>query len=56
MLLSNILVNIDLVSADTLVASIDVGDHPLLFEYDPNSGKVDVSSRDSNAQNYKVAP
>jgi hypothetical protein len=56
MLLSNILVNIDLVSADTLVASIDVGDHPLLFEYDPNSGKVDISSRDSNALNSTVAP
>ena len=56
LLLSNILVNIDLVSADTLVASIDVGDHPSLFEYDPTSGKVDISSRDSHALNSTVAP
>lgn len=56
-LLSNILLDIDLVSADTLVASVQVeGDHPLLLEYDPNSGKVNVLSRDSNILNHTIAP
>ena len=57
MILSNILLDIDLVSADTLVASVQVeGDHPLLLEYDPNSGKVNVLSRDSNILNHTIAP
>ena len=55
-LLSNILLDIDLVSADTLVTSAEVGDNPLLLEYDPNSGKVDILSRDSNIVNQTVAP
>ena len=55
-LLSNILLDIDLVSADTLVTSAEVGDNPLLLEYDPNSGKVDILTRDSNYLNQTVAP
>ena len=55
-LLSNILLDIDLVSADTLVTSAEVGDNPLLLEYDPNSGKVDILTRDSNILNQTVAP
>ena len=56
-LISNILLDIDLVSADTLVTSAEVeGDHPLLLEYDPNSGKVDILTRDSNVLNQTVAP
>ena len=55
-LLSNILLGIDLVSADTLVTSAEVGDNPLLLEYDPNSGKVDILTRDSNILNQTVAP
>lgn len=42
--------------ADTLVTSVQVGNTPLLFEYDPNSGKVDIISRDSNIFNQTVAP
>lgn len=58
MLLSSILsdIDLDLVWADTLVASMDAGDHPMLFEYNPNSGKVYVSSRDSDILNYTIAP
>lgn len=55
-LLSNILLDIDPVSADTLVTSAEVGDNPLLLEYDPNSGKVDILTRDSNILNQTVAP
>ena len=55
-LLSNILLGIDLVSADTLVTSAEVGDNPLLLEYDPNSGKVDILTRDYNILNQTVAP
>ena len=55
-LLSNILLDINLVSADTLVTSAEVGDNPLLLEYDPNSGKVDILTRDSNYLNQTVAP
>ena len=55
-LLSCIFAAIDLVWADTLVARIDVGDHPLLFDYNPNSGKVDVFSRDSDILNNTIAP
>jgi hypothetical protein len=54
-LLSNILLDIDLVSADTLVTSAEVGDNPILLEYDPNSGKVDILTRDSNILNQTVA-
>ena len=47
----------DLVLGDTLVTSIEVGaDQPLLFEYDPNSGKVNVLNRDSNILNHTIAP
>jgi hypothetical protein len=57
MLLSNVLLDMDLASADTLVASVEVeGDHPLLLEYDPNNGKVNVLSRDSNIINHTTAP
>lgn len=57
MLLSNILLDLDLVSADTLLTSVEVGgDQPLLLEYDPNSGKVNISSRDSNILNHTIAP
>ena len=55
-LLSNVLLDIDPVSADTLVTSAEVGDNPLLLEYDPNSGKVDILTRDSNILNQTVAP
>ena len=58
-LLSNILLDLDLdlVSADTLLTSVEVGgDQPLLLEYDPNSGKVNISSRDSNILNHTIAP
>ncbi len=55
-LLSCIFAAIDLVWADTLVARIDVGDHPLLFDYNPNSGKVDIISRDSDILNNTIAP
>ncbi len=56
MLLSSIFGGIELVWADTLVASIDVDDHPWLLEYNPNSGKVYVSSRDSGSLNNTIAP
>lgn len=54
--LSNTLIDLHLVSADTLVTSAQVGNTPLIFEYDPDSGKVDVISRDSNILNQTVAP
>ena len=56
MLLSSIFGSIELVWADSLVASIDVDDHPWLLEYNPNSGKVYVSSRDSGSLNNTIAP
>ena len=55
-LLFNILLDVDPVSADTLVTSSDVGDNPLILEYDPSSGKVDILTRDSNILNQTVAP
>jgi hypothetical protein len=39
-----------------LVTSVQVEKTPLLFEYDPDSGKVDVISRDSQSLNKTVAP
>ena len=55
-LLSYILSDIDLVSADTLLTSVQVGDNPILLEYDPDSGKVDILTRDTNILNHTVAP
>lgn len=55
-LLSSILLDIDLVWADTLVTSTEVGDNPLLLEYDPKSGKVDILTRNSNTLNQTLAP
>ena len=54
-ILSNILLDIDLVSADTLVASVEV-DHLLLLEYDLNNGTVNVLSRDFNILDHTIAP
>jgi hypothetical protein len=51
-----IFADIDLVWADTLIASIDVDDHPWLLEHNPNTGKVYVSSRDSGSLNNTIAP
>ena len=51
-----IFADIDLVWADTLIASIDVNDHPWLSEHNPNTGKVYVSSRDSGSLNNTIAP
>jgi hypothetical protein len=51
-----IFADIDLVWADTLIASIDVNDHPWLLEHNPNTGKVYVSSRDSGSLNNTIAP
>ncbi len=55
-LLSSIFAEIDLVGADTLVATVDVDDHPFLLEYNPNNGKVYVTSRDSGSLNNTIAP
>jgi hypothetical protein len=51
-----IFAGIDLVWADTLIASIDVDDHPWLLEHNPNTGKIYVSSRDSGSLNNTIAP
>ena len=55
-LLSNILLDMTLVSADTIVTSVQVGKTPLIFKYDPENGKVDVISRDSNVLDQSVSP
>lgn len=55
-LLSSFLLDIYQVSADTLVTSVQVGESPLIFKYDPNSGKIDIMTRDSNTINQTVAP
>lgn len=55
-LLSDTLLDIDLVSADTLITSIQVGDNPLILEYDPNNNEIDVLTRDSNNLNQTIAP
>ena len=55
-LLSCIQLDIDLVSADTLLTSVQVGDNPILLEYDPDSGKVNILTRDTNILNHTVAP
>jgi hypothetical protein len=55
-LLSYILLDIDLVSADTLLTSVQVGDNPILLEYDPDSGKIDILTRDTSILNHTVAP
>lgn len=55
-LLYYIILDIDLVLADTLVTSVQVGDTPTILEYYPNSGKVDIFTRDSNILNQTVAP
>lgn len=55
-LLSSVTLDTYRVSADTLVTSVQVGDSPLLFEYNPNSGKADIITRDSNTINQTVAP
>ena len=55
-LLSYIQLDTDLVSADTLLTSVQVGDNPILLEYDPDSGKVDILTRDTNILNHTVAP
>lgn len=46
---------LDLVRADSLVASIDV-DQPLTLEYDPVNRELNVLSRDSESQNHTEAP
>ncbi len=56
MLLSCIFADKYLVWADTLVASVDLEDHPLLLEYNPNDGKVYISIRESGSLNYSSAP
>jgi hypothetical protein len=48
--------DIDLVWADTLITNIDVDNHPWLLEYNPNTGKVYVISRDSGSLNNTIAP
>ena len=55
-LLTYILLDIDLVSADTLLTSVQVGDNPILLEYDLGSGKIDILTRDTNNLNHTAAP
>ena len=51
-----IFADIDLVQADTLIASIDVDDYLWLLEHNSNTGKVYISSRDSGSLNTTIAP
>ena len=51
-----IFADIDLVWADTLIASIDVDDHRWLLEHNPNTGKVYISNRESGSLNNTIAP
>lgn len=52
----NFIANINLVFADTLVSSVQVGNTPLILEYDPNSGRIDILTGDSNVANQTIAP